>query len=65
MGRDAGECLDAHTACGIRHVVWNLGRTVLGYHSDLPGAVCASDFVGLAGLGVQERAVESKHGLRW
>ncbi len=39
-GHDAEECLDAHLACGIRHVVWDLGRSVLTYHSDLPLATC-------------------------
>jgi len=39
-GHDAEDCLDAHLARGIRHVVWDLGRSVLTYHSDLPGALC-------------------------
>ena len=63
-GRDAEDCLDAHTACGIRHVVWNLGRSVLAYHSDLPEATCAGDFVDLPGLGVQERASGPAAGAR-
>ena len=36
--RDVPDFLDAHMACGIRHVGWELGRSVLTYHSDLPGA---------------------------
>ena len=39
-GHDAEDCLGSHLACGIRHVVWDLGRSVLLYHSDLPGATC-------------------------
>lgn len=39
-GRDAEDCLEGHLACGIKHVVWDLGRSVLNYHSDLPGATC-------------------------
>ncbi len=39
-GRDAEDCLDGHLACGIDHVVWDLGRSVLTYHSDLPEATC-------------------------
>ncbi len=39
-GHDAEDCLDAHLACGIRHVVWDLGRSVLDYHSDIPSATC-------------------------
>lgn len=39
-GRDAEDCLAAHLACGIRHVHWDLGRSVLNYHSDLPNATC-------------------------
>lgn len=39
-GRDAEECIDAHVAAGIRNLVWELGRSVLTYHSDLPGATC-------------------------
>jgi hypothetical protein len=39
-GHDAEDCLDGHLACGIDHVVWDLGRSVLTYHSDLPGATC-------------------------
>ena len=39
-GHDAEDCLDAHAQCGITHVVWNLGRSVLAYHSALPDATC-------------------------
>jgi hypothetical protein len=39
-GRDAEDCLDAHIACNIRHIVWDLGRSVLNYHSSLPEATC-------------------------
>jgi len=39
-GHDPEDCLDGHLACGIRHVVWDLGRSVLAYHSDLPTATC-------------------------
>ena len=37
-GRDAEDCIDAHIRCGITHIAWDLGRSVLMYHSDLPGA---------------------------
>ncbi len=37
-GRDAEDCIDAHRECGITHLVWELGRSVLTYHSDVPGA---------------------------
>ena len=40
-GHDAEDCIDAHLACNIRDLVWDLGRSVLTYHSDLPGATCA------------------------
>lgn len=39
-GRDAEDCLDAHLACNIRHIAWDLGRSVLNYHSGLPEATC-------------------------
>ena len=39
-GRDAEDCLDGHLSRGIRHVVWDLGRSVLTYHSDLQLATC-------------------------
>ena len=42
-GHDAEDCLDAHVACNITHIVWNLGRSVLAYHSSLPQATCAGD----------------------
>jgi len=37
-GHDAEDCLDAHVRCGIRHIIWQVGRSVLLYHSDIPGA---------------------------
>ncbi len=40
-GHDAEDCIDGHIACNIRGLVWDLGRSVLTYHSDLPGATCA------------------------
>lgn len=39
-GPHAEECLDAHLASGMRHVAWELGRSVLAYHSELPDATC-------------------------
>jgi len=39
-GHDAEDCIDAHLACGIDRVVWELGRSVLTYHSDVTGATC-------------------------
>lgn len=39
-GHDAEDCIDAHLDCNIKHLVWELGRSVLTYHSDLPGATC-------------------------
>ena len=59
-GRDAEDCIDAHVACGITHIAWELGRSVLTYHSDIPGATCHG--VGrhydlhYASLGAQQRA---------
>lgn len=32
--------IDAHLACGITNIAWELGRSVLTYHSDIPGATC-------------------------
>jgi hypothetical protein len=37
-GRDAEDCIDAHIDMGINHIAWDLGRSVLQYHSDLPQA---------------------------
>ena len=39
-GHDAEDCIDAHLACNVSHIVLDLGRSVLTYHSDLPGATC-------------------------
>ncbi len=36
----AEDMIDEHIACGIRHIVWELGRSVLTYHSNLPNATC-------------------------
>lgn len=58
-GRDAEDCLDAHRDCGIRHVVWDLGRSVLNYHSDLPDATCRGLRPQPEDLPASARAVES------
>ena len=39
-GHDTEDCIDAHVECGITHIAWDLGRSVLMYHSDLPDATC-------------------------
>jgi len=39
-GHDAEDCIDAHINMGITHIAWDLGRSVLQYHSDLPDATC-------------------------
>ena len=39
-GHDAEDCIDAHIDCGIKHIAWDLGRSVLAYHSDIPDATC-------------------------
>ncbi len=57
-GRDAEDCLDAHLACGIQHVVWDLGRSVLHYHSDLPHATCRGLRQPPDGATAAKRAVE-------
>ncbi|MGI5816968.1 MAG: hypothetical protein ACOX9R_02605 [Armatimonadota bacterium] len=58
-GHDAEDCINAHTDCNIRHLVWELGRSVLTYHSDLPGATCKGFLdEGLIG-GAQGRAVQA------
>jgi hypothetical protein len=31
------DCIDAHLALGIDHLVWNAGRSTVDYWSDLPG----------------------------
>ncbi len=58
-GHDAEDCLDAHLACGIRHVVWDLGRSVLTYHSGLPDATCAGLRPPPAAPGPVARAIEA------
>jgi len=35
-GRDTEDCLQAHLDCGIRHVIWAIGRSAVDYHSALP-----------------------------
>jgi hypothetical protein len=35
-GRDTEDCLQAHLDCGIRHVIWAIGRSTVDYHSKLP-----------------------------
>jgi len=57
-GHDAEDCLDAHLACGIDHVVWDLGRSVLTYHSDLPRTTCVGLRDEPEGLTASGRAVE-------
>jgi len=57
-GHDAQDCIDAHLDCSIRHLVWELGRSVLSYHSDLPGATCAGLRDEPPGMTAQQRAVE-------
>ncbi len=63
-GHDAEDCIDAHLSCNIRHLVWELGRSVLTYHSDLPGATCAGLRPEPPGMGAQQRAVERMFGQR-
>ncbi len=58
-GHDAEDCLDEHLACGIDHVVWDLGRSVLTYHSDLPEATCNGLRAHHPCLGAARRAVEA------
>lgn len=33
---DTADCLQAHLDHGLRHIIWDLGRSVLCYHSALP-----------------------------
>lgn len=54
-GHDAEDCLDAHIRCGITHIVWNLGRSVLAYHSALPDATCYGTQPNLERAGLDER----------
>jgi len=56
-GHDAEDCVDAHVRCGIRHIAWELGRSVLRYHSDLPGATDARSLGDLSTFGVQDEAI--------
>ncbi len=58
-GRDAEDCLDAHLECGIRHVVWDLGRSILDYHSDLPQATCKGLRQPPENMSAAQRAVEA------
>ena len=60
-GRDAEECIDAHIDCGIRHLVWELGRSVLTYHSDLPGATCCGLNQLAEAQPAQARAIEAMY----
>jgi len=32
------ECVEAHLECGVDQIVWNCGRSVVDYWSELPGA---------------------------
>jgi len=60
-GRDAEDCIDAHIDCNIHHLVWELGRSVLTYHSDLPGATCRGFLEEGLVQGAQQRAVEAMY----
>ncbi len=60
-GHDAEDCIDAHIACNIRHLVWELGRSVLTYHSDLPHATCKGFLDEALIDGAQRRAVEAMY----
>ncbi|MEA3402453.1 MAG: hypothetical protein U9R79_14545 [Armatimonadota bacterium] len=60
-GHDAEDCIDAHIDCNIRHLVWELGRSVLAYHSDLPGASCKGFLDEALVEGAQPRAVEAMY----
>jgi hypothetical protein len=60
-GRDAEDCIDAHINCGIRHLVWELGRSVLTYHSDLPDATCCGLRRGPEEKTAQARAIEAMY----
>ncbi len=37
-GRDTEDCLQAHLDCGIRHVIWAVGRSAVDYHGKLPAS---------------------------
>ncbi len=60
-GHDAEDCIDAHLQCNIRHLVWELGRSVLAYHSDLPDATCKGFRDPALIEGAQQRAVEQMY----
>lgn len=60
-GHDAEDCIDAHLDCNIRHLVWELGRSVLTYHSDLPGATCAGFMSEELSGSAQRRAVDQMY----
>ena len=56
-GRDAEDCIDAHIRCGIRHIAWELGRSVVRYHSDLPGTTDPRSLGDFSTFGVQDEAI--------
>ncbi|MFP3903868.1 MAG: hypothetical protein ACLFWB_06450 [Armatimonadota bacterium] len=41
-GTEVEDMLQAHLDCGIKSVIWALGRSVLNYHSDLPNTTLYS-----------------------
>ena len=59
-GHDAEDCIDAHIACNIRHLVWELGRSTLSYHSHLPGATCPLTRKDHHALAPQRRALAAE-----
>jgi len=63
-GHDAEDCLDAHAECGITHVAWALGRSVVRYHSALQDVTSAGRDTPLDGLEGQARAIEAMFGER-
>ena len=56
-GHDAEDCIDAHIRCGIRHIAWELGRSVVRYHSDLPDLTDPRDLGDFGKSSVQDEAV--------
>ena len=56
-GNDAAECLEAHLDAGIRHVVWALGRSVIEFHTLMPGVTVRGFNTHTEPLTVQQRAV--------
>ena len=60
-GHDAEDCIHAHINCGITHLVWELGRSVLTYHSNLPAATCAGIDENIEGLDTRARAIASMY----